>query len=241
MRLWVTRPQPDADAQAEALRALGHEAIVEPLLDVVYHDAAPLPLDDAQALIVTSRNAVRALARRDELVRLRTLPLFAVGAGTAKAAQVAGFARIIAGDGDAEALVATVVAQCRPQAGVLLHAAGAHLAYDLKAALEGFGFRVAQAVLYTTTARTTLGPALLSAIRSGALDGVILMSPRSARSYVAVIERYELAAAARRLRHYCLSPAIANALPQSIMHDIVVAARPNQAELLALVGTATAH
>ncbi|MCG8401015.1 MAG: uroporphyrinogen-III synthase, partial [Firmicutes bacterium] len=35
MRLLVTRPEPDAEALAERLRALGHEVLVAPMLPVV--------------------------------------------------------------------------------------------------------------------------------------------------------------------------------------------------------------
>ena len=34
LRVWITRAQPGADATAERVRALGHEAVVAPLLAV---------------------------------------------------------------------------------------------------------------------------------------------------------------------------------------------------------------
>ena len=68
MRLLVTRPEPDATRQAERLAARGHEPVLAPLLA---HRAGnrnvPLELDGAQALIVTSRNALRALASHRDL------------------------------------------------------------------------------------------------------------------------------------------------------------------------------
>jgi uroporphyrinogen-III synthase len=61
MRLLVTRPEPDALKLGAVLEEMGHEATVEPLLSVSFDDAEPVDLDGAQALIATSRNALRAL------------------------------------------------------------------------------------------------------------------------------------------------------------------------------------
>ncbi len=70
-----------------------------PLLSVRFHDGPPLALDGAQAILATSANGVRALARRS---RARDLPVFAVGPQTAEAAREAGFANVKSADGDAE-------------------------------------------------------------------------------------------------------------------------------------------
>ena len=92
MRLLVTRPEPDAGREAEALAARGHEAVIAPLLVIEFAEDAPLDFAGVQALIVTSRNALRAIASRRELAEARKLPLFAVGEATARAARDVGFA-----------------------------------------------------------------------------------------------------------------------------------------------------
>ena len=67
MRLLVTRPEPDAGREAEALAARGHEAVLAPLLKIEFTRDVPLDFAGVQALIVTSRNALRAMASRREL------------------------------------------------------------------------------------------------------------------------------------------------------------------------------
>src|ERR1700680_2639797 len=101
MAVLVTRPHPDAEATASALRAKGLEVLLAPMLrfePVAFHDD-----EDAGygAVIVTSANALRGLAPHLQELHLREphtqasrlleLPLFAVGEHTASAARRAGF------------------------------------------------------------------------------------------------------------------------------------------------------
>src|ERR1700704_3339935 len=84
-RALVTPPR------AGALALRGVEAIIDPLLDIHYR-AEPAPdLAGVQAVLCTSANGVRALAR---LSRGRNVALFAVGEATAARAREEGFARV---------------------------------------------------------------------------------------------------------------------------------------------------
>src|SRR5262249_60937032 len=83
-RALVTRPRAEATALAEALDRRGIEAIIEPLLDIHYRDMPPPELTGVQAVLCTSANGVRALAR---LSGERGTTLFAVGDATAARAR----------------------------------------------------------------------------------------------------------------------------------------------------------
>ena len=61
MRLLVTRPEPDASTFAEELRGLGHEPVLQPLIEFRALDFNPAKLRTAQAIIITSGNCLRAL------------------------------------------------------------------------------------------------------------------------------------------------------------------------------------
>src|SRR5438067_9042653 len=87
----VTRPRAEAEGLAAALDARGIAALIEPLLDISYRDAPPPDLAGVQAILCTSANGVRALARLSED---RAPPLFAVGEATAARARAEGFARV---------------------------------------------------------------------------------------------------------------------------------------------------
>ena len=78
MRLFVTRPEPDATREADTLSALGHEPVRAALLEIEFLEDVPLNLEGAQATVITSRNALRALGPHPERERAVELPLFEV-------------------------------------------------------------------------------------------------------------------------------------------------------------------
>lgn len=241
MRLLVTRPLADAEPQAAKLQALGHETIISPLLEVELIDPGPLPLAGAQALIVTSGNALRALRQRAELGKALELPLFAVGTATSDLAREMGFARVTWGEGTAESLVPVIVSACKPGTGPLVHLAGEHLAWDLKGALEQSGFSVVQPVVYRTVPAERFAAPAVDAMKAGSLDGVVLMSPRSARTYARLIQEHTLEGAAAGLVHYCLSANVARALDTLEGVEVRVPDTPSREDLLALIGRETAN
>ena len=136
MRLLVTRPEPDALKLRAVLEEHGHEATVEPLLHVSFELGNDFDLDGVQALIATSRYALRALKSHPLRALARKLPLFAVGRATAAEARAQGFETVVTGAGTAEELVAHIVSIAEPSAGLLLYLAGDQLTGDLAGDLE---------------------------------------------------------------------------------------------------------
>src|SRR5260370_36176514 len=101
MRVLVTRPREQSETLAAALASRRVEAIVEPLIEVHYRQAT-IPLAGVQAIMCTSANGGRALARSSDE---RRLPLFAVGDATAARARTEGFAAGWSAGGSAADLV----------------------------------------------------------------------------------------------------------------------------------------
>ena len=97
--LLILRPERGAIATAKKAEALGLSPLIRSLFAVEPRawDAPEPALFDA--LLVTSANAVRYGGQAIGLYR--NLPVFAVGAATAKAARDAGFAQVIEGAGNA--------------------------------------------------------------------------------------------------------------------------------------------
>lgn len=237
MRILITRPRTDAAALADELAGLGHTALIAPLMEIMADAGALLSLAGVQALLTTSANGVRALAAHPQGAAARSLPLFAVGAATAKAARRAGFTDIHIADGDVAALAALARRMLRPDKGRLIHIAGNVRAGDLKGLLENAGFIVETAVLYRAEAATRLPPVADTAIRDGAVGGVVLYSPRTAHIYADLVMQAGLGAHIRLLHHFCLSPAVAAALSALPLAPARrhVAGRPTQAALVALI------
>src|SRR5882724_2139303 len=101
MAVLVTRPHPDDETTASALRARGIDVLLAPMLrfePVAFQDDSDAQYD---AVIVTSVNALRGIESHLRGSRLLKLPLFTVGEHTASAARRAGFENVISANGDA--------------------------------------------------------------------------------------------------------------------------------------------
>src|SRR5689334_19981100 len=146
-RIWITRAQPGADATAERVRALGHEAVVAPLLTVRPLADAQVDLVGVGALAFTSANGVRAFA---DLSGERAIRVFAVGAATAQAARAAGFKLVLSADGDVDALAEGIALRRGELRGAVLHPCAAEPAGDLVGALEKHAIPARRLVLYET-------------------------------------------------------------------------------------------
>ena len=232
MRLLVTLPRDDAQSFAQVLRARGHQAIVAPIMEVQFPPGPPIPLEGVQAVLATSANGVRALSLR---TGRRDLTIYAVGPQTAEAARQAGFTVVISADGDAAALVETVARDADPAKGILLHAAGAETAGRLRQALLARGFRVETIVLYEALPVARLPVNAEDALRGDMLDGVLLFSPRSAKTFAALAGEAGLASQCARLVAFCISAATAEALAPLSFARVAIAGTPNQDAIADLI------
>jgi uroporphyrinogen-III synthase len=116
-KLLLLRPEPGLSASAERARAMGLEVVPCPLFQVEpvgWEIPEPANYD---GLLLTSANAVRHGGAG--LRALQTLPVHAVGAATAAAAEEAGFRVRTVGSGDVGELLAGLPASLR-----LVHLAG---------------------------------------------------------------------------------------------------------------------
>jgi len=233
MRLVVTRPVQDAGPLAERLRAMGHEAVVEPMLTVRIDPAAAIPDERWRALVVTSANAVRALKGRKELERLRAVPVFAVGASSAEAARSEGFTDVTSADGDLVALAERIRQAVPREDGRLLYVTGRQISGDLAGKLRKDGYWVERVVLYEAERAQTLSSELADALSGGEIDGVLLFSARTAGVWTEITGRTVTGDAMDGVTHYCLSPAVAALVREGI--PVRVAETPDTEALLRLL------
>jgi uroporphyrinogen-III synthase len=234
LRLLVTRPEPDAERTAAALRARGHDVLVMPMLRVERIDA-DFGAGPWAAVLMTSTNAVRAIAGHRGFEALCALPTLVVGERTRAAAEAAGFANVASANGDAEALAGLVVARLSPGPTPLLYLAGEQRTAGFEVALRSHSFDVRTVAIYRTVAATEFSQAIKDALASGEIDGIMHFSRRSAEAFVAAAEATGALGNALTARHYCLSAQVATALANKAV-GIEVAAHPSEAALLALVG-----
>lgn len=235
MRLLITRPEPDADALRAQLEALGHQVTCEPLLSIEHLPIAAGGLGDAAGLVVTSRNGLRALAASPAMAAALPLPLLAVGPGTAALARELGFTRITEGGGTASELVPAIAETARSVNGALMHVRGEQVAVDLKGALRSHGVELREIVAYRAVPAQALRPPTRELLASGAIDAVILMSPRTGAIFAQLVAVAGLREAAQNLVFLCLSPAVAASVEPLAPVRVEVADHPSSAGLLSAV------
>jgi uroporphyrinogen-III synthase len=162
--------------------------------------------------------------------------VLAVGRRTAAAAGAAGFADVTAAGGDVRALVAHIRRSLPGRATPLLYLAGQDRSHDLAAELEPDGVAVCTVVVYRAVMAETFAPAIAALLAAGRLDGVLHFSRRSAEAYVQCARAARLLEPALRLSHYCLSGPIAEPLAVAGAGAVRIAARPEEAALIELIG-----
>ena len=226
MRIVVTRPQADGARTATALKALGHEVLVAPLIRI---EPVPAALVGTwSAIVITSANALQAAATPE----LKGLPVFSVGSRTAEAARQAGFATVSAANGDTKDLVRLIAASHAVAKGPLLYLAGEDRAGDLVAELAMRDIRVEMKIVYRAVAET-FPPVLAAALEAGDVDAVLHFSRRSAELFIQGASASGVAGAAEDVRHICLSVQVAE--PLAGASRVAIASRPEEAALISLL------
>jgi len=242
MAVLVTRPHPDDEATAAALRAKGFEVMLAPMLrfePVAFHDDG-----DARygAVIVTSANALRGIATHLEGSRLLKLPLFAVGEHTASAAHRAGFDNVIPANGDAASLrdsvLASVKAKELKKASPLLYLAGADLARDLAGELDERGFTVVTHTTYRMIPVSSLPREACEAFAASGIEAVLHYSRRSARAFLDAARAGGVEISALAIPQCCISAAVASVVRDAGATQVMAAASSDENALFEVLDRA---
>jgi uroporphyrinogen-III synthase len=232
MAVLVTRPHPDDETTASALRARGFEVLQAPMLrfePVPFHDDADASYG---AVIVTSANALRGIAPHLANSRLLRLPLFAVGERTASVARDAGFAEVISAKSDAAALrdlvLAAVKSKQLKKASALLYLAGADLARDLAGELGEKGFTVVTHTTYRMIPASSLPREVCDAFVANRIEAVLHYSRRSARAFLDAARFGGVEISALALPQCCISAAVASILRDAGATQVTAAAQADE-------------
>src|SRR6267154_2295064 len=232
MAVLVTRPHPDDEATASALRARGFEVLLAPMLrfePVAFYDDADVQYG---AVLVTSANALRGIEPHLKGSRLLKLPLFTVGEHTASAAHRAGFDNVIPASGDAASLrdlvLASVKAKELKKASPLLYLAGADVARDLAGELGERGFTVVTHTTYRMIPVSSLPREVCDAFAASRIEAVLYYSRRSARAFLEAARTSGVAISGLAIPQCCISPAVASVIRDAGATQVTAAASPNE-------------
>lgn len=216
MAVLVTRPAPDSETTAAALRARGYEVMQAPMLR--FEPVACSGLDaEYGAVIVTSANALRAVEGQLGETLLKR-PLFAVGETTAAAARKAGFDKASAAKSNAGSLRDLVLAGVKKRqfrkSDPLLYLAGSDLSHDLASELGADGLNLVTVTTYRMAALASLPSKVCEAFAANSIQAVLHYSQRSARAFLDAARAEGVEISALAVPHCCLSPNIA-----AILHE----------------------
>ncbi len=218
MRVLVTRPQPGADATARRLSALGHEPVVLPLTRTEPLDAL-IPGGPFDAVAFTSAAAARYFPA-SPAEALAGVPVLAVGEATERAARDAGFRDVSAAEGGAAALAQLAVRRLAIGARVL-YAAGKVRTGGLDAALSAAGFAVDLVEVYDTVDVDAVA-------MPPAIDAAMVHSAKGAQALSRIAGNYD--------GHVlCISARAAEGLAPRLRARALIAARPEDAAMLAML------
>jgi uroporphyrinogen-III synthase len=238
MRVLITRPDPDNERTGEALRALGHDPVLAPVLRVQPVSDAELGSGPWSAVVMTSGNAARAIATHSRRQEIRAVPAFTVGYRSGEAAREVGFAHVESADGDVDALGRLVAEKVVDHRRPLLYLAGQDRSGDLTGILGSVGLAVLTAVVYRTVPCPVLQAVARVGLEDGSIDAAMHFSRRSA---VTLLDLAAAAAVGDRtlaLRHYCLSRQVGEPLVEAGAKDVFCASGPTENSLLNLIGPA---
>jgi len=208
-RVLVLRPEPGAETTVERARERGLDAIAAPLFKIEPVSWRAPDVRGFDGLLLTSANAVRSAG--DQLENFLSLPVYAVGEPTSKAARARGFAIAAIGDRGVDRLIDSIPLNLR-----LLHLCG-------ECRRDPLEERAGITVIPVYRAREVERPEL--SIASGAV--VLIHSPRAGQRLAELIkDRSSILLAA-------ISPAAAKASGTG-WGAIEVANEPSDDALLAL-------
>ena len=225
--IWITRTSPDNEKTVDALRRLGLEALALPVLRVKGLPAKALN-EQPDAIVFTSVNGVR---HHSICPALLDIPVFAVGNRTAQSAALAGYTKVVSADGDVSDLERLIV-RSLPPGSRLRHLSARRPAGDLTGNLHRKGYRAIRMAVYETRENTAAD--LLACLPClERIGGIMIHSPRAGRVVRCCLDKLP-----RRFDGivYCISAAAAAPFVGMEGIDIRVAARPDEAAMLNLIG-----
>jgi uroporphyrinogen-III synthase len=217
--LVILRPEPGATMTAKSALDQGWRPIVAPIFRIEPLAWEAPSASDYDALFVTSANAVRQAGKA--LARYRDMPVYAVGAATARALKSAGFAHIRTGRGDAAMMMLTAAEEGIRSA--------LHLAGEDHRDSEHPDIRLDRRLVYRSAPAGRLSDKADMALRTG--EAVVLLhSGRAGERFAQLVDEAAMDRASIRIA--ALAPAVAAAAGPG-WGATICADKPDDATLLA--------
>jgi uroporphyrinogen-III synthase len=231
-RILVTRPEPGNEQTAKRLAQAGFEPILLPLTKIESCNGQDLTVEPGtEAIALTSPNGLR-FAPESILSKFSDLPVYAVGAASARFAQDCGLQVAGVGDGGALELAALIAKKLK---------VGTRIAYpcgkvrrpDFETSLRNHGFRIAALETYYTNQVSYSTEIVNQEIGDIPIDAVFLHSAKSGQAADSLLRRGAIPQITEKTWFFCFSERIADSLISVRRDRIMVVAAPTDIEMIA--------
>lgn len=236
----ITRPLPDAYSTQHYLQHFGFSCFIEPLLSLRYlslnlNSLLSPSSKPIQALILTSRNGVRALYH---LMPYCQLPIVTIGEKTAQLAKELGFQVAHCAYGDSSQLASLIGHHYSPEHGRLIYFSGDKTAKDnyLARTLTDLHYRLEHIPIYHMESQSSFTTSLISAFENQHIGAITFFSPRTAELFIQLANDSKLIPFLHFIPAFFLSTEVAKALKPHYFSKAYISPLPTNVSLCDLVG-----
>ena len=213
MNVILTRPFNDTENLMQELFNLGHKIIHIPTLKIKSANLEKIDIENFNALVFTSSNAVKNLSIKGEK---KNVKCFCVGSVTEKIARLSGFTKTISASGNVNALKNLIInSKELKKNDKLAYICGDQITLELDKELGREGFRVKKFINYFSEKITTLNDANIDLIKKYPPNVIFVYSLRSAESLNSIVVNYSLAPMMTQSIVMCISKKIVDYLDKA--------------------------
>ena len=206
MNIILTRPLNDTENLMQELFSLGHKIMHIPTLKIKNANLEKINIEDYNALVFTSSNAVRNLNVNGKKENIKC---FCVGSVTEKVARISGFTKTISASGNVNALKNLIInSKELKRKDKLAYICGDQITLELDKELEKEGFKVKKIINYFSEKITSLNNANIDLIKKYPPNVIFVYSLRSAESFNSIVANYSLAPMMTQSVVMCISKKI---------------------------------
>ena len=206
MNLILTRPLNDIENLMQDLFNLGHKIMHIPTLKIKNANLETINIENYNALIFTSSNAVKNLNVKGEK---KNIKCFCVGSVTEKIARLSGFTNTISASGNVNALKNLIVnSKELKKSDNLAYICGDQITLELDKELKKEGLKVKKFINYFSEKISSLNKVNIDLIKKYPPDVIFVYSLRSAESFNSIVANYSLAPMMTQSVVMCISKKI---------------------------------
>jgi len=208
MNILITRPLIDSEDLMKQFFSMGHKIIHLPTLKISSSNMEPIDLNNYDALVFTSVNAVRNLKL---LNQNKSKPCFCVGAITEKIARQSGFTNTFSAGGTVNALKNLILSSNEVnEKSKIVYFCGDNISFDLDTDLQREGFIIKKIINYFSEKIVDLSDQNKKIIENHHPNVIFVYSSRSAQSFIEIVKNNSLYPLMTESKVMCISKKVAD-------------------------------